>query len=831
MHCSLFAKNFLTVRKTLLIGFLALSLTGFTQNELATAAKTVSLPEEQAGIITGQLLTTDNLPAADVTIGVKGLNKVTTTDESGYFTIRGLKEGFYVLEISMVGIKPMEKEVRVKKEGVTLINLTLTEDAKQLSAVLVTTQRNLNDRTTAIGKLPVQTRDLPQAITVIDKGILERQQVQSMSDALQNVNGVYIMGATGGYQEEIAARGYSFGSNNTFKNGARFNNGIRSEFSSVEKVEVLKGGNAILYGNVGAGGVLNIVTKKPKFEQGGEISFRTGSFDFYKPSFDIYGPLSETSRAAYRLNGTYEKAGNFRDGVSSERIYLNPSFLVRAGKKTDVLVEGDYLKDNRTPDFGVGAINYTLVDVPRSRFLNVPWAYNNTQQYTATATVTHRFTEKINLRAVGSNQNYNNELFSTVRPGSLSISSNGNWARGLQKTRTAEDYYFASLDLTAKLRTGSMEHTILVGGDADKYKTVATAFANYANPANGNRNIYDTINIFNPATFYKRGDIPFVAVDRITTSPIVRYGAYVQDLISVSEKLKLLAGIRYSYQSNQRARVDSVAKNSIGFVAATSADAFSPRVGVVYQPLKTTSVFASYTNSFSVNTGVDVFGQALTPSIIDQVEVGVKNDFFNGALTANVTAYKIVNNNLAQTALFQADGTTPNTNSNVRELSGETTSKGIEVDLMTKPVKGFNVVAGYSYNDMRFTGVNGNTVNGNKLGDRLRYNPAHTANASVFYNFGKESKLAGFYLGAGAFYVGDRLAGRNPTNSPTNTNKLMPLPNYTTVDVNAGYALNKYAVRLKVSNLFDKLSYNAHDDNSINPIAPRQFTATFAYKF
>ena len=139
---------------------------------------------------------------------------------------------------------------------------------------------------------------------------------------------------------------------------------------------------------------------------------------------------------------------------------------------------------------------------------------------------------------------------------------------------------------------------------------------------------------------------------------------------------------------------------------------------------------------------------------------------------------------------------------------------------MTKPIKGFNIIAGYSYNDMRYTGVNGNTVNGNLKGDRLRYNPAHTANASIFYNFSNTTWLKGFYVGAGAFYVGDRLAGRNPTNSPTNTNKLMALPDYTTVDVNAGYTNNKYAVRVKVSNLFNQLSYNVHDDNSINPIAP-----------
>jgi iron complex outermembrane receptor protein len=200
-------------------------------------------------------------------------------------------------------------------------------------------------------------------------------------------------------------------------------------------------------------------------------------------------------------------------------------------------------------------------------------------------------------------------------------------------------------------------------------------------------------------------------------------------------------------------------------------------------------------------------------------------------LSANITVYRIVNSNLAQTALYLTDGTTVNTNSNIKELTGETTSKGVEVDIMTKPIKGFNIVAGYSYNDMRYTGVNGNTINGNKLGDRLRYNPAHTANASVYYNFKNESQLKGLTIGAGAFYTGDRLAGRNPTNSPNNTNKLMPLPDFITFDANASYTVKSFSVRLKVANLFDQLSYNAHDDNSINPINPRQFAATFAYKF
>jgi iron complex outermembrane receptor protein len=109
------------------------------------------------------------------------------------------------------------------------------------------------------------------------------------------------------------------------------------EMSGVEKIEFLKGGSAILFGNVAAGGIMNIITKKPKFERGGELSFRAGSYDFYKPSLDVFGAFGNSKKAAYRLNTTYEKAGSFRDVVNSERCYINPSFLFKLGTKTETI--------------------------------------------------------------------------------------------------------------------------------------------------------------------------------------------------------------------------------------------------------------------------------------------------------------------------------------------------------------------------------------------------------------------------------------------------------------------------------------------------------------
>lgn len=785
----------------------------------------------QNGQLKGVIRTSDGGPAAYVNVQLKEIKKGTITLEDGSYSLPGIPDGKYTLIVSFVGLQTIQKPVTVTNGETNNLDFTLIENENQLAEIVITASRSINEKPVTIGKLPIKPMDLPQSVSIIGKDVLERQQVLRLSDALQNVTGVYLMGATGGYQEEIAARGYAFGSNNTFKNGARYNNGAMPEMSGVEKVEFLKGGSAILFGNVAAGGIMNIVTKKPKFENGGELSFRTGSYDFYKPSLDVYGAFGNSKVAAYRFNTTYEKAGSFRDQVNSERFYINPSFLFKLGKKTELLVEGDYLKDNRTPDFGVGAIDYKLVDVPRNRFLGVNWGYNKAEQITSTATITHHLNSNWQLRGLMSYQDYDVELFAAARPASTSIKSDGTWARGLQKSKTNENYYVAQVDLTGKFQTGSVGHTLLFGADADKYRTISNTYLltgynnNVSNTAIKGKNIYDTINIFDPATFNKRNDIPDLAIDRITTSPIQRYGIYIQDLIAITNKLKVLAGVRYSYQNNKQARVDSIAKGTAGYVAAYTSDAFSPRVGIVYQPWKNVSVFSSYTNTFSVNTGRDIYDQQLPASIIDQYEVGAKTDLLRGLVSANVTLYKIINSNMAQTALTLADGTN-NSNSNIKELAGEVTSKGVEVDIATKSINGFTVLAGYSYNDTRYTKANSKSF---QTGDRLRYNPAHTANAHVFYAFSPKTGLRGFNIGFGTYYVGDRLAGRNPsTSSPAN--KLISLPDYFLLEASTGYTGNKFSVRVKMTNLSDKLSYNAHDDNSVNPIAPRQFAATVAYR-
>ncbi len=766
----------------------------------------------QTGSIKGKITNKDGEVIQFVNITLKNSKQGTVSNEDGEFLLKNIKVGSQTIVAQFVGFKSFEKNIQVFENQKVSLDFQMIESSNELSEVIVSGVQSANEKTVTIGKIAIKPMDLPQAVATIDRTVLERQQVLRLSDALMNANGIYIMGNTGGYQEEIAGRGFAFSSANTFKNGARYFNGIMPEMSSIEKVEIMKGSTAILFGNVAAGGILNLVTKKPKFESGGSVSMRVGSFDFYKPTLDLYGSVLGSKNIAYRINGSYEKGNSFREGVNSERIYVNPSLLFKLSNKTEILLEGDYMKDRRTADFGTGAVNYTIADVPRERMIGVAWSYFDIAQKSANITVSHQFNESWKLTAVGAYRDYESDLFANLRPNNTNfINTSGKWIRGLQRTEAKENYLMGQVDLTSQFSTGSINHNVLIGSDFDQYDTRTTAYVAMTK--------YDSTNIFQPKLFTPRTDVPTLKVNTVTNAPINRVGVYVQDLISFSAKLKLLAGLRYSYQQTGSS-VLTVSTNKT-VVTTTFDDAFTPRLGLIYQPTKMMSIFSSYSNSFNVNTGIDITGNALPPSFINQFEVGVKNELFNGLLSANVTAYQIVNSNLAQTSL--ANG---NTNSNIRELAGEVTAQGVEVDLKSKPFLGFSLMAGYSYNETKYTKSNIFIE-----GSLLRYNPNHTANASIYYTF-SDTKLKGLNVGLTAMYFGERQAGRSTRLTVKNdTFRLIPVNAYTQVDLSAGYNFSKISLRVKVSNLLDELSYNIHDDNSVNPIAPRMVSATVAFKW
>lgn len=766
----------------------------------------------QTGTIKGKITNKEGDGIQFVNITLKNSKQGTTSNEDGDFILKHVKIGDQTIVAHFVGLTTFEQSIKVLENQAIIMEFKMQEATNELSEVTVSGVQSANERTVNIGKIAIKPMDLPQSVATIDRTVLERQQVLRLSDALMNANGLYVMGTQGGYQEEIGGRGFSFNSSNTFKNGARYFNGIVPEMSSIERIEIMKGSAAILFGNVAAGGILNLVTKKPKFESGGSVSLRVGSFDFYKPIIDLYGSILGSKKLAYRINGTYEKANSFRESVNSERVYVNPSLLFKWSDKTNILLEGDYLKDHRTADFGTGAINYEIANVPRERFIGLPWSYFDIAQKSANVTISHQLNNNWKLVGTGAYRAYESDLFANIRPNRTNfIAADGKWIRGVVRTGTNEKYLMGQVDLTGQFTTGNIAHNVLLGSDFDQYNTVTTAY----NPINK----YDSTNIFQPNLYVSRTDIPTLTVNSTTTAPINRGGIYVQDLISFSDKLKFLAGIRYSYQETKSSVLTASTNKTIE--SSTIDGAFTPRFGLVYQPTMMMSIFSSYSNSFTLNTGIDITGNALPPSFINQLEVGMKNEILKGLLSVNVTAYQIVNSNLAQMSLENG-----NTNANVKELAGEVTSQGIEVDLKSKPFLGFSLIAGYSFNQARYTKSNIYTE-----GSLLRFNPNHTANASIYYTF-SDTKLKGLNIGLTAFYLGDRQAGRPTRLTIKNDNyKLIPVSAFTQIDANLGYSFTKFSIRAKVSNVLNFMNYHVYDDNSVNPIAPRLVSVTVAYKW
>ena len=700
------------------------------------------------------------------------------------------------------------------------------DSVKKLKEVVIEGKNNPSK--SSVNRAGIKQMDLPQAIQVIGTEIIQQQQSIRLSDVIKNANGVYVGSARGGAQESFWSRGYDMSSNNMFKNGFRFNSGSIPEVSSLEKVELLKGSAALLYGNVAPGGIMNMVTKTPNFKTGGEITMQAGSYNFYKPSADVYG--SFTNSIAYRFNGSYENSESFRDFVTKERYYVNPSLLFKVNEKTEITLQADYLSDDWTPDFGTGSIGKEIADVPRNTYLGAKWSNGNTKQATASLLMNHQFNSNWKLNFNTSFQDYDRESIGTER---IQPAANGDWNRPYGRNKAVEQILANQISLQGNFKTGKIKHQLFTGIDTEISYADAYTFR-FFNPTTGATvTIYDTVNIFDPASYAASNETPILPseVTRIVKTETTRFGIYAQDLISFGEKFKALVGIRYSYQE-AKPETYKITANTVTEEAIRNDRAFSPKVGLIYQPTKMITLFSSYSNSFTPNTGVDINNEAIEPSIIDQIEAGIKNEFWKGKLTTNITFYQIINSNLAQTAEFDSNGNI-NTNTNVKALSGETTSKGIELDVTYKPLDDFNIMAGYSYNDMRYTETTGAT--GSFIeGDRLVRTPQHTANLSFFYTI-PTGIFKNVSIGAIGNYIGDRIGGWNNQINPTYPNGIwdreIPVNGYTTIDVSLGYNWKQFTLLCKLSNITNELNYTMHENYSVNPIAPRQILTSLRYKF
>jgi iron complex outermembrane receptor protein len=775
----------------------------------------INLYGQNTGTVKGTIESNDGFPVSNLSIKQEKNGISIKTDEKGEFSISNFPLGIHTLVLEGIKIKKQTKEIIVRENETCFVKFTLNEEINELKEIIIKIKESPNKKKeTILSGLEIKPFDLPQSIQILGNSTLLQQQTIRLSEVLKNVNGVYIGSSRGGAQESLWSRGYDMTANNVFKNGFRTNSGSMPEVATLEKVEVLKGNSALLFGNVTPGGIVNLVTKKPLFKRGGEISYQMGSYSFNKPNIDLYGPLSK--KLAYRMITTYEKANSFRDIVSRERFYINPSLLLKSDQ-SEFILQGDYLKDNWTPDFGTGSIGTTISDIPRNTYLGATWSNGQTFQTSFSSQFKHKFNENWKLNINNAFQNFERSWKGTER---IQPTQNGDWNRPLGQYKINEQLITNQINLSGTYKTEKIKHQLFSGLDFDN--SIADVYTFVFNPL-----FYDTINIYNLNLYPENTFIPSAINTKIVETITNNFGVYFQDLISIQKKIKILAGIRWSWQEAQAENNNLISNNVITDEKRISS-AFSPKIGVVYQPNNNTSIFTSYSNSFTPNNGITINNETLKPSIIDQYEIGIKKDYFKGLLSTNITLYTIINSNLAQTAELNLDGT-PNTNSNIKTLNGETTSQGLEIDISSNPMQGLTILAGYSYNDMKFTKSNG--AFGSFIeGERLTRTPFNTANFSAFYIF-NNGKLNGISLGIIGNYIGDRLGGWNNTYGQTMSDRRIPINGFTTFDLSLGYKWKSFSILSKLSNIANVLNYTVHENYSMNPIAPRQIMTTINYKF
>ena len=726
---------------------------------------------------------------------------------------------------------------------------------------------NPNTARILTSKSNLSMMETPQPIAIVTHEIIEQQQSKQLSDVLQNVNGVYITSSRGASQDSFGGRGFAFGSDNIFKNGTRVNSGVYPEISALERVEVLKGANAMLYGNASAGGILNMVTKKPRFNFGGSAGLNIGSWNTYKPTIDVYGPISK--KIAYRFNGAAEYAESFRDVVKSNKVYVNPSFLFNLGEKSQLIVEADYLKQHFVPDFGIGGImnpdkSFRLNDLlSRNAFLGTDWQYQDVQQATTNVTWNYQLSNNWTLNTVASYQNYTRDFFGTERIVWETNPANQRlwYKRNLNRTYNEQNYESLQANLNGEFNTGKINHKLLIGADADYGTSDSYTYFNPDNNQNyGTGYLYGTqgnpngiLYLDDPNTWVG-GAVPNankLGKTRINTR---RIGVYAQDLISISKEFKILAGLRWSYLENMPTLSTNFKTGTkIEVDGSQNANrAFSPKVGLIYNPNDNLSVFATYTNSFVPNSGytaiglegVNTFGTAaqiantiaalpkesIKPTTVDQFEIGVKKSLWNNAIAVNASVYQITYNNYYQTYWYQnTTGVIINPDNNLREFAGKMRSRGVELDVTGNPTKNWSIIGGISYNHSVYVDT---PEKGYIENQKIVNTPATTANASVFYKF--DNELKGLRTGISVYYFGDKLAGWNDNKAQNivrnNISRTYEVKDYTTLALSVGYEWKKFLLQAKLNNVFDKVSYTIHENYSINPIAPRNFYFTLTYK-
>ena len=647
----------------------------------------------------------------------------------------------------------------------------------------------VKDVTTAT-RTSTPARYVPQAIDSVKTANLLDYGINSIGEALSGIPNVSSTADT--RFDSLRIRGFD-ASNDFYLDGIRDDSQYVRDLHNIERIEVLKGPAAVLYGRGSQGGIINRVSKMPQFGRQSSIQAQGGSEDLRSLYADLSTDPSDT--VSLRLNMGNEDKNSFRDNVSGNRQLFAPSMSWQITPDLNWLVQYEYSRYNRTPDRGIPSINGRPADVSRGTSYGGKNDYINDKTQNLRSRLSYELSENWQLRHTLGVFKLDSEFENTYLTGYNPITNRVDRQSWQQDMSTRN--IFNNLEIEGGFDTFGLEHRLLTGLEIGSQRRDPKLFKALSAPS---------VDLYNPdRNLRTTGAMPTFSDSH---TEVESQGLYVQDQIRFNDQWQVLAGLRYD-------RFDIESTNYLKKTDRTEdrqSHSTSPRLGVVWTPLENHSFYASWTKTFSpvgggligITPGAAGNTNDLSPELTKQKEIGVKSDWMGDRLSTTLAVYEL--------ELYNRRTKDP-LNPTITLLSGLQRSRGIELTASGKLGGNWYVRGGIGLQDAT-------VVKDNNGLEGKRINGVAKRNGSLFITWKPEM---GWYAETGLTLVGQRYADNMNTTV---------LPGYGRWDALAGYREKDWDVSGALTNLTDRYYYeSATSAAQIMPGEPRSLVMTGTYKF
>lgn len=640
--------------------------------------------------------------------------------------------------------------------------------------------------------------DVPQSVTVITRELINDQAMRSIGDVTRYVPGVGIAQGEGNRDTPVL-RGNS-STADFFIDGVRDDVQYYRDLYNVDRVEVLKGPNAMIFGRGGSGGLINRVTKQANGVVVNELTLQLGQWEQYRATLDVAQPIN--SRASFRVTGLYEDSGSYRDDVTLQRYGANPTLAWTLSDRTRLHLGYEYFHDERTTDRGVSSYQGRPVQTAASTFFGDP-AQSPTEATVNSVFVTldHKLPRGVTLRNTTRFSTYA-KSYQNVFPGAVNAAGTS-VALSAYNNATDRDNLFNQTDVIIPLATGSVKHQVLAGLELARQETDNLRLTGYFTTVSPTTTSV-LVPLANPRTTLPVTFQPS-ATDANNHGVAKTVAVYVQDQITLLPQLQAVVGVRL-----EKFEVDFL-NNRTGVTLDSSDELVSPRAGLIYKPVEKLSAYASYSTSYVPRAGEQLSSLSLTNRSLDpeeftNLELGLKWEA-RPDLIFTIATYRLDRSNVV----------VPDPADSTRSIlvDGQR-AKGVELGATGRLSKKWSIAGGYAYQDGRIKATQSATV---VAGARLAQLPRHTLSLWNRYDLSAQ-----WGVGIGAIYR-DAIF--------TSTDNTVTLPGFVRFDAAVFYRFNKSVrAQLNVENVFDRAYFaSAHSNNNITPGSPRALRVSVTTNF